>query len=45
MGTATIFPEIKQPEREDDHWFLSSVKAQIDGTIPPLPPTSSWRGA
>jgi hypothetical protein len=45
MGTGAFPPEVKQPAREADHSPPSSAEVKNDGAIPPLPHTSSWRGA
>jgi hypothetical protein len=36
---------VKRPGREADHSPPSSAEARMRGAIPPLPNTSSWRGA
>jgi hypothetical protein len=40
-----LFPGVKRPRREADHSLPSSAEVKNGGTIPPLPHTSSWRGA
>jgi hypothetical protein len=40
-----LFLRIKRPGRAADHLFPSSAEVNNCGVIPPLPLTSSWRGA
>jgi hypothetical protein len=37
--------EVKRPECEADQWQPSTAEVKNNGAIPPLPYTSSWRGA
>jgi hypothetical protein len=45
MRTGCFSPKVKQPGREADHQPPSNVEIKNGGAIPPLPNTSSWRGA
>jgi hypothetical protein len=45
MGTGDYSPRVKCPGREDQHSPPSSAEVKNGGAIPPLPDTSSWRGA
>jgi hypothetical protein len=45
MGTGNSFPGGKAVGRERDHSPPPSAEAKNGGVIPPLPHTSSWRGA
>jgi hypothetical protein len=45
MGTGSLPPGVKRPWLEVDHLPPSSAKDKNGGAIPPLPNTSSWRGA
>jgi hypothetical protein len=40
-----VSPDIKRPGREAIHSPTSSAEVKNGGAIPPLPLTSSWRGA
>jgi hypothetical protein len=40
-----LFPGVKRPGREADHSPPSSAEVKNGGAVPPLPYTSSWRGA
>jgi hypothetical protein len=40
-----VFPGLKRQRRESDHSPPSSAEVKNGGAIPPLPHTSSWRGA
>jgi hypothetical protein len=44
-GYLGLFLEVKRPGHEFDHSSPSSVFFKIGGAIPPLPHSSSWRGA
>jgi hypothetical protein len=44
MGTRDSFLGIKRPGREAAHLHLMP-RSRMHGAIPPLPNTSSWRGA
>jgi hypothetical protein len=45
MGTGAIFPGVKRQGREADHSPTSSAEVKNGGAIPPIPDTSSRRGA
>jgi hypothetical protein len=45
MSTGSTFPGVKRSGREADHSLPSSAKVKDGGAMPPLPHTSSWRGA
>jgi hypothetical protein len=40
-----LSPGVNRPGRKTDHSPPSSTDVKNDGAIPPLPHTSSWRGA
>jgi hypothetical protein len=44
-GGGALSPEVNRPERERGHSLMYSVDAKNGEAIPPLPHTSSWRGA
>jgi hypothetical protein len=39
----TVYPEVKQPDREAEHSVRYIVEVTSDGAILPLPHTPSWR--
>jgi hypothetical protein len=45
MGTGVDSAGVKRLRREADHSPPSSAEVKNGGSIPPLPHTSSWRGA
>jgi hypothetical protein len=45
MGTEGYFPGLNRPGREADHSPPSSAEIKNGGCTPPLPHSSSWRGA
>jgi hypothetical protein len=45
MGTGYLFSGVKQSTHGADHWPPSSAEIKKHGAIPPLPHTSSFRGA
>jgi hypothetical protein len=45
MGTGALSPAVKRPGGEVGHSPPSSAKVKNGGALPPLPNTSSWRGA
>jgi hypothetical protein len=44
MGTWGCFPEDKRPAREADRSPHLAPRLRMNGAVPPLPHTSSWRG-
>jgi hypothetical protein len=45
VGTGGAFPGVNWPVREADHSRPSGIEVNNKGSMPPLPHTSSWRGA
>jgi hypothetical protein len=45
MGTESYFHGVKLPGLDVYHSFLFNGEFKNGGAIPPLPDTSSWRGA
>jgi len=45
VGTRGSFPGVKRPGRGTTTHFYVVLRLRVNGTIPPLPHTSSWRDA
>jgi hypothetical protein len=44
MDTGAVSPDVRLPEREDDHEPPSSVEVNNTRAIPPIPHMFSWLG-